>query len=333
MIVDQAKFLKLSAQKKITCCLKSYCDTILFYYLGYLSLLLGDGDLSEIGVGGSTFTLTELSELSNRVFFVFDKNKEQLTTYTDTSYWPDSNLELFQVDSKDLDYRNFPKFSYCHIDGSKNFKITLSDLRFYLNNLSKNGLICQDDYGNNKWPTIVDAIKTLEHNNEIKIVIVGDSSVWITKPEYYDFWMNTLDTDPEFFLLKALCNIANSKALNKTPNYFFLQSYFNKNLLSNFSKSEQEYFSKIKSMTALEYLKMPYASQSTLGLALEQNVSFYRLSEIYESIKGNDWPDTTPVTKEDIDQLPDWVKTALNKEHGIDPYELVTQRKLYEHNS
>jgi len=323
MIVAQSKFLKLSAQEEIRCCMKSYCDTILFYYLGHLALSLGNGELSEIGVGGSTFTLTELSELSNRTFFVFDKKSDRLRWYTDTtrwSYWPKSNLKLCEIDSKDLDHRNFPKFSYCHVDGSKDFNITLSDLRFYLNNLSENGLICQDDYGNNKWPTIVDVIKTLENNNEIKIIMVGDSSIWITKPEYYKFWIDTLDADPEFFLLTALCNITSSEMLGQTAKYFFLQSCFNKHMLSNFSESEQEYFSKVKSMNSPHYLQMPYATQSTLGLALEQNVSFYQLSDIYESIKTDDWPSIIPVTKEDIDQLPNWIKTELIKMHGIDPY-------------
>lgn len=34
-IVDQAKFLELICYDTIICLLKSYADTVLFYYLGY----------------------------------------------------------------------------------------------------------------------------------------------------------------------------------------------------------------------------------------------------------------------------------------------------------
>lgn len=321
MVVDQGKVFKLVKQSKIGSSLKTYADTILFYYLGYLSATKNNGNLSEIGVGGSTYVLLELSEILQNNFYIFDIDKPSTEQFIKSEFWLNSKPKVYIDDSVNLhSYENLPTFSYCHIDGSKNYNTTVSDINFYLSHLSHNGIICQDDYGNSKWPTVTDAVKFLESTNQIKTILVGDSSIWFTKPEYYEFWMNLLETDYEFSLLKFLCNIVSSELLGKTPKYLFLQSLFNKQSLDTYSAEEKKYFKNILDTETTGYLQMPYTLQSRIGNSLYENVIVYKLSQIYNTLRGDSWPQSIPSTKEDIDNLPEWVKDELITLHGIDLY-------------
>lgn len=320
MIVDRAKVLDLVNQKTITPALKTYTDSVLFYYLGYLSASKHLGEISEIGLGGSTSILLELSELCKKTLIAIDCDKQILNHYADMKHWPESEIvTIHDLSSNLLTYKNIPNFSYCHVDGNKDYKITLSDLEFYLNKLELNGLICQDDYGNNKWPTVTDAVKELEYQGKLKIILVGDSSVWVTRPEYYDYWMQLLVNDYEFSLLSSLCQVINSVRLNKIPAYFFLQSLSSDALLENYSASEQEYFNNILNLDAPDvYLQAPYKSQSTMGIALKYNTfGGYYLTEIYDNLRGPDWPIETPTTLNEINNLPDWVKDEIQLTHNI----------------
>lgn len=322
MIVDRAKFLNLVCQEKISCSTKSYSDTLLFYYLGYLAAQQF-GDLLEIGVGGSTYALTELSELTQKTFYVVDQSIERSAIYAANEHWPDAKLTTILDDSRNLHQRtNISALAYCHVDGDKDYEITKSDLEFCLNHLAVNGIICQDDYGNNKWPTVTDVIKELEYNNKIKFVLVGDSSVWITRPEYLDHWMNLLKNDYEFSLLSALCNVGSSTHLSKYPEYLILQSAYNKSIITDYNVDEQDYFDKLLSWSNSSYLKMPYPKQSTPGTMMQYNIhSGYRLTTIYNDIRGQTWPEQVPVSKEDIESLPDWVKDELKNIHNIDIFD------------
>jgi hypothetical protein len=321
LVTDKAKFLQLVSQRKIAAALKTYSDTILFYYLGYLSLVNdSEGNVSEIGVGGSTHPLIELAELHNKKFYVVDNVQTNLDLFGNTSYWPKATVEKICIDSNKLNEYNLKtKFSYCHVDGDKNYNTTLHDIKFYLNNLSINGLICQDDYGNHKWPTVTDAVKELEFQQKIKIILVGDSSVWFTKPEYYDYWFDLLEHDYEYSLLKSACNICSSTILGKNPPYFFMQSLHNFSSPDEYSETQLEYFDNLNKLNVLSnsYLKMPYASQSKFADFLTRESGEYLLSSIWEEIKGDNWP-SNPHTKQDIEGLPNWVKDELVKLHKID---------------
>jgi hypothetical protein len=320
LVTDKAKFLQLVVQRKIAASLKTFSDTILFYYLGHLSLNNSEGDLSEIGVGGSTYPLIELTQQHNKTFYVIDIVKDNLDKWINTLDWPKANLEKICIDSNKLNEYNLKtKFSYCHVDGDKNYNTTLHDIKFYLNNLSINGLICQDDYGNHKWPTVTDAVKELEFQQKIKIILVGDSSVWFTKPEYYDYWFDLLEHDYEYSLLKSACNICSSTILGKNPPYFFMQSLHNFSSPDEYSETQLEYFDNLNKLNVLSnsYLKMPYASQSKFADFLTRESGEYLLSSIWEEIKGDNWP-SNPHTKQDIEGLPNWVKDELVKLHKID---------------
>jgi hypothetical protein len=194
-----------------------------------------------------------------------------------------------------------------------------------LDNLSPNGLICQDDYGNHKWPTVTDAVKELEYRQDIKIILVGDSSVWFTKPQYYDYWLNILEHDYEYSLLKAVCNIASSLELGKTPEYHFMQNAFNCYHPMEYTETELRYFQNLNHyyVSSLGYLKMPYAPQSQFSRFLtEPNPSEYLITRIYNTIKSEDWP-PAPVSKKEIEHLPDWIKDELVNLHKIDLYKRI----------
>jgi len=324
LVTDKAKFLQLATQGKIESALKTFSDTILFYYLGHLALTNdSEGNISEIGVGGSTYPLIELAQLHNKTFYAIDKVQKGLDQCVNTSFWPKAKVEKICVNSKNLDryHVNKTSFSYSHVDGDKNYNTTLTDIKFYLDNLSINGLICQDDYGNHKWPTVTDAVKELEFQQKIKIIFVGDSSVWFTKPEYYNYWFNLLEQDYEFALLKAVCNICSSLHLGKTPPYFFMQRLFNFGQPDDYTETQLEYFNTLNVLfcSSNNYLKMPYLSQSTFAdfLNTGKKTEEYLLLKIWDHIKGDDWPQR-PTTKEEIQQLPDWVKNELEQQHKID---------------
>jgi hypothetical protein len=333
LIANNAKFLDLVSEKHIRAALKSYSDSILFYYLGYLSATNASGKISEIGVGGSTYILTELSELANKEFVIIDNDANRIHFFKNTTHWPKANVSTIVDDSVTVaQYKDIPKFSYGHVDGTKNFKTTVSDINFYLDHLAVNGLVCQDDYGNHKWPTVTDAVKQIEYEGRLKIVLVGDSSVWFTKPEYYDYWMGLLKTDYEFSLLTPLCNIVSSTLLERTPEYFFMQATLNHSIVEDYSPEEIEYFNTLlknspEKQSNSEYLKMPYLAQSAIGVELGTNPD-YLIPTIYNIIRGKDWPVNPPTTEEELAQLPDWIKDEIQSTLNINIFKKVKNKNL-----
>jgi hypothetical protein len=149
--------------------------------------------------------------------------------------------------------------------------------------LAPNGIICQDDYGNNKWPSIAQAVLSLVAENKIKIIVVGDSSVWLTKPEYYDYWMSLLTDDREFSILKAYLGMQEaSEILECSPNYLFINTLnyspkWNKKVFENYeaikNSCSDEEIEILKSIHLFKdsprYLKMPYYGQSSPGIWLK----------------------------------------------------------------
>lgn len=321
-ITDKSKFLKLVNDLKILAPLKTYSDTLLFFYIGYLCAR-NTGDFVEIGVGGSTNTLKELSELCNKTLNIVDPDHERLKEFADTKFFGGAKIETYELTSQQLSTTIVNNLIYSHIDGSKKFNDTISDLRFCLSAMSENGIICQDDYGNHKWPTVTDAVQSLIHAGELKMLIVGDSSAWLTKPEYYDYWINILTYDAEFISLSKLLNITSSSHLNKDPIYFFMNSVFHHKIsVANLTDAEIDYFNRLlmyQGKLHNLYLTMPYKKQSTIGFHLRIS-EVYAITDYWDTIKGVDWPSTPPTTKQDIENMPQWVKDEIIKFHSIDLY-------------
>jgi len=277
-VTDDAQFLQLVHKNKLTASLKSYCDTLLFYYFGHLAAVHTPGDFLEIGVGGSTYPLCELSQIHNRYFNIIDNDQIRLETFSKNPYYSFEKHVPFVIDSQQLPMQNnINKLAYCHVDGNKNYKVTISDLKFCLTKLAVNGVICQDDYGNNKWPSVTDAVQDLINLGKLQTLVVGDSSIWLTKPEYYQFWIDLFNSDYEFNLLGKFINLQSSQKLDRTPLYLFMQSIdLAKNCNNRFLLSEMKYFKSLSKYDNSNYLKMPYARQSQAGVnVIPTNVSKY----------------------------------------------------------
>ena len=317
LITNNAKFIKLVSDNKIQPALKTYADSLLFYYIGYLSTLSSSGEFLEIGVGGSTYILTELSELCNRNFNVIDVQADRLSFFSDTSYFTNANNIQHPISSLELQSKQINSLAYCHIDGNKNYEIARSDLEFCLSNLITNGIICQV-YGNNRWPMVTDVIQEFLHAGRLKILLIGDNSCWITLPEYYDYWLKIFFQDYEFNLLGKFLNITS------TTKYFYMNSGE-----SNFSKvnnSEFDYFDLLLTYNLTSYLQSPYIEQNTPGFHFRR-AKRYKLNSMWNIIQGDSWPEA-PVTTEDIDNLPILVKDEIRNLHGI--HDLYAQESYYE---
>jgi hypothetical protein len=287
----------------------------------------------EIGLGGSTWPLHELSENHQRLFYIVDINIEEgeVLKGSKSLYFSNTKMLSFTMDSKYLPSKTniIHRLGYVHIDGDKSIDATLLDLEFGLDNLVTNGLICQDDYGNPRWPTVTDAVQQLIHKGKASAILVGDSSIWLTRPEYYEFWMNLLKKDPEFKLLGVLTNIASSSLELRSPHeYFFMNKICHLHhiseftSLSEFTSRQLEYFHNLTSSDDYRYLQMPYPEQSQLTF---QSFEFkktikYHLEKIWDLVKGDDWP-AAPTNKNDIDSLPDWIKDELTEVHKINLYQ------------
>ena len=314
-ILHRAKFLQLVKQNVIVNSLKSFNDTLLFYYLAHLALRKNQGSLFEIGVGGSTHVLTELSEAYQRKFEVVDMNQERLEQYSNLDIFPQALIENHVVNSLDLNNSHIKNLCYCHLDGNKDYKIAVNDLKFCTENLTINGLICQDDYGNNKWPTVTDAVQHMIDSGQLVMLIVGDSSAWLTPPEYYDYWMQEFSTDQEFLTLADFVHMQSSITLSKYPNYLYMRADSSEpppvkdNFILNF-------YDALLEAEHSNYLQMPYRNQSMPGIQFRQ-CKMYVIQADWHVLRGPDWPAEAPVTRQDIDNLPDWIKNELAQVHQI----------------
>lgn len=313
MITNTAKFLSLVHQKKIITAYKSYNDTLLFYYIGNLALSNGTGNLFEIGIGGSSYPLMELSSDHSRKFIAIDVDIGLLNNFVTSkdNIFSKSIIESYHIDSNDLPNRPdivTNNLSYCHIDGSKDYETTLNDLKYCIDHLANNGIICQDDYGNNKWPTITDAVQNLIYNGQLTMLVVGDSSCWLTKPEYYNYWMDIFSNDIEFQILSPFVNLTNSKNLNKNPNYFFMNALESKVEIVP-DNEILDYYDSLLELIDDQYLRMPFEIQSLSGVNFRiTQVPF--ISEKWDVIKGINWP-KAPENKNDIDNLSEEIKKEL----------------------
>jgi hypothetical protein len=268
MILDQCKWPVLVSKKDILPSLKTYADTLLFYYLGELSLKNSQGSLLEIGVGGSTYVLSELANSNNRDFYIIDFDPERLHYYTfEKVFFPTVKTHKLCIDSNEIRNSNINNLSYIHLDGDKDYSSVMNDLTFAIENLVPMGIICQDDYGNNKWPTIT--IGVLNSLDKLSILFIGDSSIWLVRKEDHQLWLSILKNDDEFNVLAKYLNISNStKSLNHNTEYLFMN--FFKNNYSNIdriSKEQYRYYKKIHN-NRKGYLQMPYKIQSEIGRSI-----------------------------------------------------------------
>jgi hypothetical protein len=324
MLTHRAKFLQLVKQEKIIPSLKSYSDTLLFYYIGHLAVANNAGSLFEVGVGGSTYPLVELSEQHQRKFVVVDIDLSRLHEFANLKFFKKAVLEHHNFNSNKLPSTTITDLLYCHIDsfGSKDYATTVGDLEFCTKHLVTNGVICQDDYGNNKCSTVTDAVQHMIHTGQLVMLLVGDSSCWLTKPKYYDHWMKQFATDAEFTTLAPFLNIRQSAQLHKYPNYLFMQAMMPSESVKD--HKTLNFYNSLLSFDHKNYLQMPYQSLSMIGSRFRKK-SCYVLCLEWDELRGTDWPEHAPATRDAIDQLPEWVKQELSNVHQITDLYAMTE--------
>lgn len=324
LVLHRAKFLHLVHDNCLIPALKSFSDTLLFYYIGHMALCKNPGHVMEIGVGGSTHVCAELSHQHQTKFIVVDMDRPRLDHYTDTTYFPQANIERHAISSLKLNETAINNIAYCHLDGSKDYRIAMNDLEYCTQNLSVNGLICQDDYGNNKWPTVTDAVHAMIEEKKLIMLLVGDSSAWLCRPESYTFWMEIFGTDYEFQHLAQFLNVQSSTGLHKEPQYLYMQSPCPGFDFPQVDDHVLDYYDCLLTMNHPQYLQMPYQGQSMPGIQF-RTYWLYELQANWDHFKGESWPHEAPTNKKQIDDLPDWVKTELAQVHHMSDLYAKTQ--------
>ena len=317
LTLHRAEFLSRIKQNQVRPALKSYNDTLLFYYLGILALQQNAGDIMEIGVGGSTYVLLDLAQAQQRKFVIVDLEQYRLNKHVKSDIWPLAPIEMHRIDSLSLSSSGISNLSYCHIDGDKKYEIALNDLEYCTEHLAHNGLICQDDYGNNRWPNVADAVQTMIHTGKLVMLLVGDSSAWLTKPEYYDHWMKIFGSDAELGVLAPLLNITESDSNAMHAKYLYMTPNFPPMRPLIHADWVYDYYDTLIDFNHPKYLQMPYRFQSMMGAKLRNNHKTYLLSAIWNDIRGPLWPEQAPDSQNDIDALPDWLKDECKHIHNI----------------
>ena len=324
MILQDVEFLELVKRGRVERCLKSYADSLLFYWFGMQAVKTTSGDLLEIGPGGSTWPLMEISERTGRRLSVVDYDPDILVPYRESGFFHGADMDLILCDSDELDTTSGIRgLCYAHIDGSKDYNTNRHDLEFCWGNLKPMGLICQDDYGNNKWPTVTDSVWYMLNKGILRRLFVGDSSAWLCRTEDYHAWINILRSDREFGVLRNFLQIQSSANLSHEPQYYFMHASFQnmkddqKYHLDNVQ--DIEYCRNLLSLETTDYLQMPYRHRHAPGTGLGIR-DVYLITKQWDQLRGDDWPKQPPHTREDIDRLPSWILDEIRTQHQIDPY-------------
>lgn len=328
-VLDKAKIFNCvhsgSRPIEISASLKSYADTLLFYFLG---VHCAHSNILEIGLGGSSYLLRDIAAQCQKQLWLVDNELEAIENYGSKSdLFTNELLKTIYQDSQDFarELASDQKFSYIHLDGGKEFYQVHNDLELAINHLDNYGIICQDDFGNNKWPTVTNCVYQLMQEHELEFLIIGDSSCWLVKKADKPLWIQYLSQLEEFNLLQELLSIASSKILQDNANYFFLSTNcFRLGTLhyQGDQSSRLAYFSKLLKNNDRKYLKMPYENQSQIGINIITQEPYYKLKDIWEQISDSSWG-PAPQSQCDINNLPDRVIEEIRTVHMIDPYEIV----------
>lgn len=333
---DHADFLLLAQQGQIKPCLKSYCDTLLFFYLAYLASA-NKGGILEIGMGGSSFVLGEVSRLAQRRLHLVDIDCDGLQQITDSALFDQDLVTAWCMSSDDLPNQasEIGELIYCHVDGSKNYVTAKSDLEFCLEHLAPMGLVCQDDYGNNKWPSITILVHDLVQRGLASIVLIGDSSIWITKPEFHHDWLRLMDQDSEMRLLGHFVGLCSAKTvLCADKDYYFLNAMTTDHVYYD-DQASKSYFDQLLELGRADYLRMPYRDQSSPGYfatKVDQLPPYILCQQhTWDHLRGDDWPPLAPQSRQQIDELPGSIKQEITQHHRIDLYAIDPFHSVFHH--
>ena len=334
MSLTEAIFLELVRDRKIQPSLKTYADSLLFYFLGHCSISKSNYDMLEIGVGGSTYVLRDLSHVTGNKLHLVDCDSHEIERTTSGDFFQQEKVVKHVIDSANLKHAKLDNIGYIHIDGSKDFELCNNDIEMSIKLLQPGGLICQDDYGNNKHPAVTIATNYFVNQKKLKFVIIGDSSAWLCKPEDYDHWIEILKNHKESILLSQFVNLNSAEesvGVPKSEDYFYLRDGVTNVVLDLYNQEKNDLFYLLKLFTCnnINYLQMPYKQQSKVGNRivnlkgkLEDEYHTYYIKTRWDIIRGPDWPNEL-LSLKDLHSLESWIKEEIENVHNIDLYKVV----------
>lgn len=253
-IVDNASFFHADRSAS----LKTFTDTLFFYYLAHKASQLATGNYVEIGTGGSTHVLQDAAA-DHRAFTLIDKDPERVEQVL--SKWPEKRTATSVIiqSSKTVRPEQLGTHCFAHIDGDKAYGVTRADMALMLATLGEGGIICQDDYGNNKWPEVTRSVYEFVHSGELRLLMVGDSSAYLVRPKDHDRWWDALESCAEFSVLRWMVSV------HEAPGKYYYQNSGRPHA-TDVDINEWKGYIKRVAMFKLRYggsyLKMPYPEQS-----------------------------------------------------------------------
>lgn len=311
-ILNRTKFLNMIKQGTIDPPdSMTLVDCLLFYYIGHMAVTKNHGKLLQIGVGGNTAPLLELSETHQVELAVIDIDQDRLSKYSNHDHFPRAIVKNNAMNCINLCQLYLENLLYCDIYGNPDYEIVLSSLKYCAENLGVNGLIYQDDFGNHRKRIVADAVYEMMYSGQLKMLVVGDRGAWLTRPEYYDYWMQIFATDSEFLAFSEYANLIPSEKVHKHPNYLSLKLWSENEKLPMASDSLIDYYNHLLSYKNPKFVSLQYLpNRYQPGLPFIKHY-VYAVSLVWDQIKGIDWPQSAPETKQDIDNLPTWIKDEL----------------------
>lgn len=264
-VLDCSDFLGMVSGREIVPPLKTWSDTLLFYLLGMVASEVCDGDIMEIGVGGSTYPLCEIAMKQSKNMHLVDN--EDLHRIDDFIHerWAGDHIKKYRINSTALSCSSIPTTCYVHIDGGKRYSVTMSDIKLSSKILGSMGLICQDDYSNSRWPEVTFAVHDALHQGCLRMLIVGDSSAWLCRSEDHSKWCQIIKTHHEISMLSGLVNLVHRTSEENPNGWFFMNGVIAKQhrVVAN------DYHARISLHGFSEkYLILPYPQQSRPGSGL-----------------------------------------------------------------
>lgn len=266
--LENSDWLRSIINKEFRPPLKTYADSLLFYSIGAVVQEHLSGDILEIGVGGSTAPLIYLAnQFKSQIHLVDNEHLNKIDEFCG-KFVSSTNIIKHRIDSTTISKSSMTELSYVHVDGSKNYNIAKNDIEKSLENLSEFGIICQDDYGNNRWPTIASIIHEYILTGKLKMLIVGDSSAWLCRPHVHSFWMKFFRSDVELSWIFEFVNANNSQNIGSLDEYFFLNACLSvTNYIRTDEKDKFQLYLLQHSLTP-GYLVMPYPDQARAGIRI-----------------------------------------------------------------
>jgi len=162
-----------------------------------------NGDILEIGTyhGKSTCALGQLlvdKEVLHAVDTFVGYNRKEFFLDDFKSNWNrfvTRNIEIHKCKSDELDFEESKKFRIIHIDGDHSFECTFKDLILANRHLEKTGVIIIDDFLNQDWLGVNQALNRFLTDYEYCVFALGYNKTLICRTEDYKIYIEDFKTD------------------------------------------------------------------------------------------------------------------------------------------